>query len=63
MGKYKKIKSIVHEENIKTIHTHFMVYNYTLFLLKNIFLFKIKFIGQFIANINYLKINGEKLKE
>ena len=46
------IISIIRKEKIDIIHTHFVFYNYTLFLLKKIFLRKIRIIGHFHNHFN-----------
>lgn len=43
----KAIHEIVRQENIKIIHTHFIEYNYTLFLFKAIFSQNIRFVANF----------------
>ena len=43
----KAIYSIVKKENIKIIHTHFIEYNYTLFIYKKIFARSIQFVASF----------------
>lgn len=41
----KKLREIIKEEDIKVIHTHFMVYNYSLFVARHTFARKIKMIA------------------
>ena len=41
----KKLREIIKEEDIKVIHTHFLVYNYSLFVAKHTFARKIKMIA------------------
>jgi glycosyltransferase involved in cell wall biosynthesis len=43
----KLIRSIIRSEHISIIHTHFMNYNYSLFLLKFLFYTRAKIIGHF----------------
>lgn len=50
--------TIIRKEEIKVVHTHFMEYNYTLFLLKMIFFRNL----YFIANFHNHYLPGGKLK-
>lgn len=44
-GILKKLREIIRIENIQIIHTHFLVYNYALFIAKHTFAKKIKIIA------------------
>jgi len=49
--KYYNIKYlnwIIRKESINIIHTHFVAYNYSLAILKNFFLHKVKVVGSFL---------------